>query len=627
EPLTTCWGLTRADIDSLRQWTPDSGIRWGLDARHLATFAAPDGMTTTWEAGLARMTLGFAMGDGPSFHGIVPWSGVEGGDGRLLGRLHAFIALIRQTLYEFADDCPLRGWLNRFSQLLAALFPGLADGSDSGDELADLRQILAGLTVIPGNEHQEPVSLAVLTAWLRRQAEKPALGGFLRGRLTFCSMLPMRSIPFAGVFLLGLNDGDFPRRDTTPSFDLLRESFHLGDRSVRADDRYQFLEAMLAARRTLFLSYVGKSAKKGEDLPPSLVVTELLETLARDYSVHGLVVQHPLHPFDRRYFTSENSELFSYARQLMPKGDEDGAAAAVRDPWWRGEIAFTPPLVFLDDWLEFLTQPQRYFFRRRLGLDLREAAGRIAEQETFALNGLENWQAGREILTAIEEGEMEDETAARLAASGAWPLGGPGQALFQEKWRAMTAFAATVAGLDLGQPLPRRFFSVDCGLFHCQGTLSAGRERGLPLINHRKLRGKDLLQGWLYALLLQHLPDMQKDVILAFTDGVFRLRAAEGDSPTLADMARLFVSGSRAPSPLLPEPAFTWAKREASVSTRHKRSAASMAEEELQKALADSREPEWAKLFAHLDGPLWRPEHEAAARAFMLPVYARLRVV
>jgi len=146
-------------------------------------------------------------------------------------------------------------------------------------------------------------------------------------------------------------------------------------------------------------------------------------------------------------------------------------------------------------------------------------------------------------------------------------------------------------------------------------------------MNHRKLRGRDLLQAWLYALLLRHLPDSPQDVILAFTDGLFRLRAEEEAKPNLTDMAELFVSGNRAPSPLLVEPAFAWAKRETSTSTRQKKSAADMAEEELQKALQAGREPEWAKLFAHVDVPSWLPEHEAAAKTFMLPVYARLRPV
>ncbi|MDR0478013.1 MAG: exodeoxyribonuclease V subunit gamma [Desulfobulbaceae bacterium] len=622
EPLATCWGLTPSDLDGLRQWTPDSGIRWGLNSKHLTAFTAPDDLTTSWEAGLKRMTLGFAMGDGPPFHGIIPWDGIEGGDGRLLGRLHAFIALIRETLLEFAEDCPLSGWRNRLTTLMVRLFPRLDEGDDAREGLAGLRQVLAGLAAIPANEHQEPVSLAVITNWLRRQAETPAAGGFLRGRLTFCSMLPMRSIPFAGIFLLGLNDGDFPRRDTTVSFDLLRESFRLGDRSAHADDRYQFFEAILSARRALFLSYVGKSAKKGDDMPPSLVVTEFLETLADDYGVRDLVTEHPLHPFDRRYFSGENSDLFTYAAELAPQKNQ--TEGEKKTPWWRGEIAFAPQTIALSDWLQFAAHPQRHFFQRRLGIDLRQAVDQIPEHENFTLDALENWHADHEIIHAIAAGRSKEETMVKLAASGYWPQGGPGQALFQEKWRAMTELTATVTDLDLGQPLPARFFTVDCGPFHCQGMLAHGHERGLLLANRRRLKGKDLLQGWLYALLLRHLPEAPQEVILACADGVFRLRA-DDVAPSLKDMANLFINGSRAPAPLLVEPAFVWAKQEASSSPRKTLTGNDKAEQTLQEALKDGHEPEWEKLFAHAAPPLWQAEHEEAARMFMLPIYFRLK--
>ena len=34
-----------------------------------------------------------------------------------------------------------------------------------------------------------------------------------------------------------------------------------GDRSVREDDRYLFLEALLSARQVFYLSYIGQSIK------------------------------------------------------------------------------------------------------------------------------------------------------------------------------------------------------------------------------------------------------------------------------------------------------------------------------------------------------------------------------
>jgi exodeoxyribonuclease V gamma subunit len=39
----------------------------------------------------------------------------------------------------------------------------------------------------------------------------PAARRFKAGGVTFCTLLPLRAIPFEVVCLLGMNDGDYPR--------------------------------------------------------------------------------------------------------------------------------------------------------------------------------------------------------------------------------------------------------------------------------------------------------------------------------------------------------------------------------------------------------------------------------
>ena len=79
---------------------------------------------------------------------------------------------------------------------------------------------------------------------------------FLVGKVSFCTLLPMRSIPFRVVCLLGMNDGDYPRRQTGNSLDLMQYHRQKGDRSRHDDDRYLFLEALLAAQDYFYISYV-----------------------------------------------------------------------------------------------------------------------------------------------------------------------------------------------------------------------------------------------------------------------------------------------------------------------------------------------------------------------------------
>ncbi|MCI4000734.1 exodeoxyribonuclease V subunit gamma, partial [Klebsiella pneumoniae] len=68
---------------------------------------------------------------------------------------------------------------------------------------------------------------------IRHFLDSESEAGFLRGGITFCSMVPMRSLPFKVICLLGLNDGDFPRNTKAAVFDLIAKHPAKGDRARR----------------------------------------------------------------------------------------------------------------------------------------------------------------------------------------------------------------------------------------------------------------------------------------------------------------------------------------------------------------------------------------------------------
>ena len=100
---------------------------------------------------------------------------------------------------------------------------------------------------------------------------------FLAGQINFCTLMPMRSIPFKVVCLLGMNDGVYPRTLPPLGFDLMAQQVKRGDRSRRDDDRYLFPEAILSAQQRLYISFIGRSIQDNSLRYPSVLVTELLE--------------------------------------------------------------------------------------------------------------------------------------------------------------------------------------------------------------------------------------------------------------------------------------------------------------------------------------------------------------
>jgi exodeoxyribonuclease V gamma subunit len=129
----------------------------------------------------------------------------------------------------------------------------------------------------------------------------------------------MRAIPFEVVCLLGMNDGDYPRRGTRSDFDLmgLMGNSRPGDRSRRDDDRQLMLEALLSARQVFYVSWCGHSVRDNSEQPPSVLVSQLRDYLSAGWGknvVTDRTTQHPLQPFSRRYF-EEGSSLVTFARE------------------------------------------------------------------------------------------------------------------------------------------------------------------------------------------------------------------------------------------------------------------------------------------------------------------------
>lgn len=405
------FGLAETDVPLIRHWVRESGIRWGIDAKTREDLGLPAFAENSWEQGLDRLMLGYALpAEGASlFADILPYDDIEGSRAQTLGRLHAFGRRLFDLCGGLRERKPVSQWVQTLGRALDAFF----DPSEA--EEADLQAIRRALTAldeaVAAAGLEEAVTLDLVRSHLEQTIEPPRLGGrFLAGGVTFCALVPMRSLPFRVVCLIGMNDGSFPRTQTPPSFDLIAQEFRRGDRSRRDDDRYLFLETLLSARDVLYVSYVGQSIRDNASIPPSVLVSELLDyarqaflpTKKKDV-VEELVVHHPLQAFSPRYFVPEE-RLFSYSEEL---GRASSIAAAER----RDSVPLLeslPPAevewrtVTVDRLVRFFRNPARYLLRERLGILLEESEGLIDSREPFELD----WKEELEVRAPLLENEL-----------------------------------------------------------------------------------------------------------------------------------------------------------------------------------------------------------------------------
>ncbi|MBM9518693.1 exodeoxyribonuclease V subunit gamma [Desulforhopalus vacuolatus] len=638
--------LNEKDVEEVTRWTEEAGIRWGLSVQQRSELGL-DFSEATFRSGLDRLLMGFMIDSDNFVDGVLPWPDLEGRGASALGGLCQFFAVIERAEAEFHDPRSLTAW----STLLLDTMENLLTDTGAG-EVGELRTLLVGLAESEPFTGEQDVDFTVICEWFNDcTAESSSSVGFPGGRLTFCSMLPMRSIPFKAICLLGLDDGVFPRTDRADSFSLIAAAPRPGDRSPRNDDRYQFLEAILAARRVLYLSYIGLSEQNGDVLPPSVVVSEFLDLLSRSYGVADIVCEHPLYSFSERYFDDSSSAFFSYsghnlavaqARQEAWREKQVSLETAPSPQrvdevspfgWWRGEVEQDEAeSISVGELFNFYKNPPAWFVNNVLGIRPDTGDVQRDDRESFSLNFLEKARVNRVLFDEmIVAGGALKETAEesllhRLQSQSLWPLGTSGRLNFAEQQQEVLTYVERLQALNLGDPQPEKFLDIPStpatDNLALGGTLTDFFAGGNLQLRFGKLRGKDLLRGWLYHQLscLAGLSGetwlLAADVTLHFNGDM--TKDDGGLNPGITSLLRLWREGRRRPLCALVEPAFDWAVKAVKKGIGMEAAAQSKLERDLEYLY----EPELALLIGEGEpAALLDEEFEQFAEKVMVPVY------
>ncbi|MDX5466365.1 MAG: exodeoxyribonuclease V subunit gamma, partial [Cyclobacteriaceae bacterium] len=334
---------------------------------------------------------------------------------------------------------PASAWAARLEGLLDALFlPDPADPA-SRDAMDGLRAALRALASEPAEAGLDPpLSFAVVRQWLEeRLAAVPERQRFLAGGMTVCGMVPQRAIPFRFIAVLGLNEGDYPRQDLDAGLDPIRREGlrRLGDRDTRGDDRYLFLETVMAARARLHLSWLGFDARDGSPRNPAAPLAELMAALppGEAGAAPPWRVNHPLQPFDAACFGDDpalRSSNPAFAAMVGGRSDRPSLLAPLPGPMPSGgELSLARVL----DWCR---DPARTLLAGDLHVRLDALAERrlSADEPLEARLGVFDRQARALCEAALADPafELEGEAPAPLVLGGVLPPG----ALGEQAWQA-----------------------------------------------------------------------------------------------------------------------------------------------------------------------------------------------
>jgi exodeoxyribonuclease V gamma subunit len=561
------FGLDEIALEQLTRWLEAANVRWGRDDASKSAIGLPAEPRNTWQAGLERLLLGFAMPPQSErlWQGIAPLHSAEGSNSQWLASLLGFCDAVFNLEAKLSGKHSVADWCEKLLELTVVFFTPDNSAEQSMQQVRNAIIQLQETTAAAG--FHGAVSLDLVRHWLVQAFDQHTSRGFLSGGVSICALAPMRSLPFQVICLIGMHDGSFPREQPHLSFDLMRRQFRLGDRSRRADDRYLFLETLISARRRLYLSYVGHSIKDNSELPPSVLVAELQDYLATQLGTAGLLQitqQHPLQPFSAAYFTAD-SGLFSYSSRLREAAMQAGQGQAVDQPLVSTPLPCwddTPHRVKLDQLIEFFTNPARAFAQQRLNLQLESGAVLLEEREPFALERYSGSELEVELVHAQQAGASFEACFELLDARGVLPHGQPGRRLFVRLFQNALGLQQRLHSLQLGELLPARDFCLPCGEAILEGRLVDLYPQGQFAFSVTRFYPHQMLRLWLQhlALCLLKPTDLQPVTFWLAGHEEGRLRPVEQPAQWLGELLDLYRQGFN--QPLLFYPGTSWAYAE-----------------------------------------------------------------
>ena len=562
DEIRTQFNLDESQVIKCRKLAKATNIRWGINASYRKQNDLPETDEHTWKYALDRLLLGYALGvmpdgseqlfesDSNQALPLLAYNDIEGSDAVMLADFKRFTDTVFRLNSWNHQSHTLIDWLDKIKKIISKLFTESAEHQPILKALDNIKNT-ALLTTF-----EQKINFTVFQKLLNDSLQKiTGTEKFLGHGITFCALVPMRSVPFKVVVLMGMNDGEFPRQDKRHSFDLMASNPRRGDRSRRDEDRYLFLESILAARSRLIISFTGQSVHDNSTLPPSVLVSELLDTLAiyTETKPESFICKHPLQAFSPRYFAGD-SKLFSYANEYLKlhadKQLEAPSEVFIKEPL--SNLSDEYKNISLDALIKFYQNPARSFLKQRFSIQTYDDDIMLPIREPFELERFKDREL-REMVMAygIENGDSLANGSLLARAKGLLPYGEIGDTLYNNEKQTIETFQAQLPEIEFNEP---QFFSISLGEFSLHGELNNLTKTGRVIQQVTSPYFRDYISLWITHLAL----NTQTKTTTTFysPDENFTLSAVDDAKSQLEKLLEYYWQGLHFPLKFFPKTGF-----------------------------------------------------------------------
>lgn len=527
-PLDDLLGYDQQTLHHLEQWFYRAGVRWGLDSHHREALQTPPTSQFTWQYALDRLLLGYAL-DEPSYVArVAAFPGMDSSNQHAMNTVIRLLSILARYQSEFSHSLSALEWRERLLGLLDTLFiPQHRLDAASVDVLEYIR---SHINTFAREAEQAEITtslpLDVVKAYFYRCLNQTrSRSPLMTGGIQIGQMVPMRLIPFRVICLLGLNDSEFPRHDAMSELNRLTTnhdatSWRIGDRSLREEDRFLFLQLLNAAQDVFYLSYLGADPHDGSRREPSPIVSELIDVAAAYHcdsttAKKKLIIHNPLHPYSIEAFGATDSRCVSFQLNWYQAGRIMAQERKTPSVWLKGPLTSAKPeqiamaTLTTSSIKQFLQHPIRFFLQKRLKLRLPSFYPSFDDKEPFLLakKGKVRQQIEDTVCSLLCANANTRTIAERLTATGFIPTHLIGAQQLKDLIDKLEPFAKALMQWSGGKKPAAQIVNLSVGPYRLSGLIPKLYPQGMISIMTHPRTGSDVVSlglDWLLAAAMEN---------------------------------------------------------------------------------------------------------------------------
>lgn len=384
EFVRTANALSDNDISTIRRWVSENNIRWGLNTQHVQAISSISHANHSWEHGIRKILLGSVteFEEHDVWNGLAAYPYINTSD---FTELAFKVQRILRAFGEFEGQIQSYKTTEEWLRCLSGLFYHLLDDN-----------ALHTVDVLFGKIREEAkvsgfsntVAFQIVSECIKSRSSivNSGAGAFGRG-IIISSYIPLQTVPFEYVAVLGLNEGVLPHVNRRPSFDLLKELPEKGDRNSLVDDHMLFLNLYDGAKSHFYTSYVGFNEFDDAESAPSVLLQYLIDF--QEEQGTGGVNYHRLQSFSSEYLEGE-SDLYNYSPHdeaiYRALREEKVTSRALLEPTY--DIASMSQKVSIQQLCSFFINPDKYLCTNDLNLFANDTYIQVSDDEQLEADGL-----------------------------------------------------------------------------------------------------------------------------------------------------------------------------------------------------------------------------------------------